>query len=345
MNDPVQAFKLAMLAALGHAPELIEPGRLQRFATSDKRGDSAGCKLFVDLRGGVYGCNRAGVSEGPGRPRPTDDAPAAPSWHRQIGQATAERESEQRQQWAVNAERIKRLWAQCVPLVPGDPVTLYLKRRGFGGVAAAGMPAPASCAALLERRREDRGVPGDSGALGCARWPSRFVASHVPGGGRSQSGPAQSQEVPTATAGPLAGACIPLHEPQRGVIGIAEGIENRPGCLAGVRRAHGGRLLGGQPGGVAVAGERAAAGDLCRQRPGQAEADELRARAFCRHRPSTALTSSDDGADWCDVGAARCRHHRRDDGMSAMHDLARMRNDRGPGRERLRLGQCRCPAT
>ncbi len=29
----------------------------------------------------------------------------------------------------------------------------------------------------------------------------------------------------TGAAGPLAGACIPLHDPQGGVIGIAEGIE------------------------------------------------------------------------------------------------------------------------
>ena len=64
MHDPVQAFRGAILAALGHAPEGIAPGRFHRFATSDRRGDSAGwCKLFDDLRGGVFGCYRQGVSE------------------------------------------------------------------------------------------------------------------------------------------------------------------------------------------------------------------------------------------------------------------------------------------
>lgn len=64
MYSPTQAFRAAILAALGHAPELIEPGQFQRFATSDRRGDSAGwCKMFDDLRGGVFGCYRQGISE------------------------------------------------------------------------------------------------------------------------------------------------------------------------------------------------------------------------------------------------------------------------------------------
>ena len=54
MRDPLQAFREAILAALGYAPEVIEPGKLHRFATSERRGDDAGwCKLFDDLRGGI----------------------------------------------------------------------------------------------------------------------------------------------------------------------------------------------------------------------------------------------------------------------------------------------------
>ncbi len=30
MHDPLQTFRTAILAALGHAPELIEPGKFQR---------------------------------------------------------------------------------------------------------------------------------------------------------------------------------------------------------------------------------------------------------------------------------------------------------------------------
>ena len=64
MNAHPQAFRAAVLAVLGHAPETIKPGRFHRFSTSGRPGDSAGwCKLFDDMRGGVFGCHRAGISE------------------------------------------------------------------------------------------------------------------------------------------------------------------------------------------------------------------------------------------------------------------------------------------
>lgn len=50
----------------GGSPTFSEiiPGKLIRFATSDKRGDENGwCKLFLDGDGGVYGCWRQGISE------------------------------------------------------------------------------------------------------------------------------------------------------------------------------------------------------------------------------------------------------------------------------------------
>ena len=51
---------------LGYAPDSgdIVPGRMTRFATSDRRGDDAGwCKLFEDAEGGVFGCWRQGITE------------------------------------------------------------------------------------------------------------------------------------------------------------------------------------------------------------------------------------------------------------------------------------------
>ena len=74
----------------------------------------------------------------------------------------------------------------------------------------------------------------------------------------------------TGAAGPLAGACIPLHKPARGCIGIAEGIETALAAWLRIGRADRGRVLRRQPGGVAVAGWRAAAGDLRRPRQGRA---------------------------------------------------------------------------
>lgn len=120
---------------------MIEPGKLQRFPTSDKRGDDAGwCKRFADGRGGVFGCNRTGASH---TWQAECDRPMTRQQRaelaRQIALATAERQRQQAAQWADNAKRIARLWSRCMPLLPGDPATLYLERRGFAGV----WPVPA----------------------------------------------------------------------------------------------------------------------------------------------------------------------------------------------------------
>lgn len=309
MGDPIGAFKATILAALSHAPEVIEPGQLQRFATSAKRGDSAGwCKLFADLRGGVYGCNRAGVSESwqAERDRPMTRQQRA-QLARQIAEATAERERAQRQQWAVNAERIARLWAQCVPLVPGDPVTLYLKRRGFAGVW------PLSACLRLHRALPYWSNEGDKlGTFPVMVAPlvapdGRVVALHrtyLTADGRKAAVPTVKKL--TATAGPLAGACIPLHKPARGVIGIAEGVET---ALAAW-------LASGVPTVAAYSAGNLAAWQWPRNvqrlvifadndRAGREAADELRARAISAGIGCNVLTPTDDGADWCDVWARR----------------------------------------
>lgn len=62
MTDFIEAIR----NATGGAPSLSEiiPGKLIRFATSDKRGDESGwCKLFDDQEGGVFGCWRQGINE------------------------------------------------------------------------------------------------------------------------------------------------------------------------------------------------------------------------------------------------------------------------------------------
>jgi len=49
---------------LGHAPDSTPPGKLVRFATSDRRGDLSGwARLFDDGEGGVFGDWRDGISE------------------------------------------------------------------------------------------------------------------------------------------------------------------------------------------------------------------------------------------------------------------------------------------
>jgi putative DNA primase/helicase len=64
MNSAPDRFIGAIRAAGLNPPEVIEPGKLHRFSTNGKSSDDAGwCKLFEDLRGGVFGDFRSGLSE------------------------------------------------------------------------------------------------------------------------------------------------------------------------------------------------------------------------------------------------------------------------------------------
>jgi len=65
MTD-LEEFAATIRVTLGAAPPIVEilPGKLVRFATRDRKGDSSGwCKLFDDGEGGVYGCWRQGISK------------------------------------------------------------------------------------------------------------------------------------------------------------------------------------------------------------------------------------------------------------------------------------------
>jgi putative DNA primase/helicase len=307
MDDPVRAFQAAILAALGHAPEVIEPGRFLRFATRDRRGDAAGwCKLFNDQRGGVFGCYRQGNSETwSAVERATMTRAQRAELARQVMAATAERESQQRRQWADNARRIAQVWERTVPLVPGDPVTLYLKRRGFGGV----WPLP-TCLQF------HRALPywHDGEKLGT--FPSMVTPITAPDGRTVAlhrtylAADGRKADVPTVkkltgAAGPLAGASIPLHNAARGCIGIAEGIET---ALAAW-------LASGVPTVAAYCAGNLAAWQwpagvqrmvifADHDKAGREAADALRARALAARLRCDVLTPTDDGADWADVWAA-----------------------------------------
>ena len=308
MSACLQAFRVAILAALGHAPEVIEPGRFQRFGTSDRRGDSAGwCKLFDDMRGGVFGCYRQGISEtwsAADRAAMTCEQRAALA--HQVLTATAERQAQQRQQWAENARRNADLWAQCAPVARGDLVTRYLNRRGFGGL----WPLP-------EVLRLHRALPywHDGEKLGT--YPAmvapiiapdgRMVALHrtyLTGDGRKADVP--SPKKVTGASGLLAGACIPLHKPARGCIGIGEGIETAVAawCASAVPTVaaySAGNLAAWQwPRGVQRLVIFADA-----DKAGRDAADALLSRAVRAGLRANVTTPTDPGADWCDVWAAR----------------------------------------
>ena len=312
MGEPLQDFRGAILAGVGHAPEVIEPGRFLRFATSDRRGDDSGwCKVFDDMRGGVFGCYRQGISETwSATEREAMTREQRVHLSRLVMTATKERQAAQRDQWAANAQRIAQMWSQSVPLVAGDPVTLYLKRRGIAGV----WPLPASL-------RLHRGLPYWDGADKLGTFPAlvapliapdgRMVALHrtyLTADGRKAAVP--SPKKLTGTAGPLTGAGIPLHKPAHGCIGVAEGIETALAawCASGVPT-----VATYCAGSLAVwrwpAGAQRVMVFADADKAGREAADSLRRRVLKARLRCDVLTPTADGADWCDVWAERDAVH------------------------------------
>ncbi len=302
-------FRVAVEAALGCAPEIIEPGRLHRFG----KKKAGWCKLFDDCLAGVFGDWSAGV--GPEtwtaseRTAMTRQQRAALA--RQVEAAAREREAQQRQQWADNAKSIAKLWARCVPLTHGDPVALYLRRRGFGGV----WPYP-QCLRLhraLPYWTDDGKKLGEFPAMVAplTQPNGRMVALHrtyLTVDGRKADVPTVKKV--TGAAGPLAGACIPtsvqVHHPIGPVVGIAEGIETGLGAWLGsgiptVAAYSAGNLAAWQWPSDARRVVIFADAD----RAGREAADTLRARAIAAGLRCEVLTPTDEGADWCDVWAQR----------------------------------------
>lgn len=314
MSTPSETFRAAVLAALSYAPDHIEPGKLHRFSTCTKASDRAGwCKLFDDERGGVYGCNRSGMR---GAWSAKDQASMTPAeraaWNREKEKARREREEQQRQQWAENAQRNTRQWEACRDLVQGDPVTLYLKRR----LLAPLWPAPAALRYHPALSYWHEVAENEWAEVG--RFPAMVSAITSPAGellalhrtyltrdGRKAELPGPVKKV-TAASGHLVGGCIRLGSPRDGVIGIAEGVET---ALAA-------SMASGLP---VVAAYSAAAlagwiwpvglqslvifGDA--DKAGREAADRLRQRAQAAALRVNVMTPATEGADWCDVWAAR----------------------------------------
>jgi putative DNA primase/helicase len=110
----------------------------------------------------------------------------------------------------------------------------------------------------------------------------------------------------TRAAGPLAGACIPLHDPQHGVIGIAEGIET----AQAVHLASGLPTVAAYCAGNLAAytwppGVRRIVVFADADPAGAAAAQSLKARAMHAGLSVPVMTPTTPGADWCDVWAQR----------------------------------------
>lgn len=311
MTDPCGDFRAAIMNELGAAPEAIEPGKLQRFATRDRRGDDAGfCKLFDDQRGGVYGCNRqfpGQVFRWSATDRDRMSLVERTALSRQIEQARRDRETAQRAQWKSNSGRLTKLWGQCLPAEHGDPLSQYLAHR----LQCDPRPVP-------ECLRLHPALPYRIDGETVAAWPAMVAQLSAPDGsvlalhrtwlttdGRKAQTPGPCKKL-TPTAGHLTGACIRLGKPESNQLGIAEGIET---ALAA-------RHASGVPT-VAAYSAGALAGwiwprDLRRlmifadaDPAGGEAADKLRQRASDAGLSVEVMTPTTPGTDWCDVWANR----------------------------------------
>jgi phage/plasmid primase-like uncharacterized protein len=287
---------------------VIEPGRLHRFATSDRRGDTAGwCCLFDDLRAGSYGCMRAGIKRA-WRPedRQAKTAIERVALSRVLMATKLQRQHLQRRRWTENAQRIAALWSQCVQPVPGDPLTLYLNNRGLNG--AWPLPAMLRIHPALPYWHDGAKLGSFAAMVAPVMSPDgRMVALHrtyLTEDGRKAGVP--NPKKLTATAGSLEGACIPLRGPHLGCLGIAEGIETALAahCASAVPT-----LAAYCAGNLAVWQWPASLQRLVifadADETGRDAADTLRSRALAAGLRVELLTPTEPGADWCDVWSQR----------------------------------------
>jgi phage/plasmid primase-like uncharacterized protein len=307
MRNAAHNFSLAIFAALGASPDHIEAGRIHRFSTSSRASDKAGwCQLFDDGRAGVFGDFRTGMSSvWTAQPHELMSSAQRAAVARQLTQAKAQRQAQRRREQALHAQRNVGLWAQAVPVQPGDPVSLYLERRGLAG------PTPLNLRLHPDLTYWNDGDRGRHPAMlaPLISTDGQLLAIHrtylTTDGHKA---PVPTVKKLTSASGSLAGSCIPLHDVQQGVIGIAEGIET-------AQAAH---LASGLPTVAAYC-----AGNLATyvwsasvQRlvvfadadpAGAAAAQRLKTRALRAGLRVTVLTPSTPGADWCDVWAERAK--------------------------------------
>ena len=305
MSNPIDQFKTAIATAGLTPPDtIIADGKIHRFSTSGRASDKAGwCQLFEDGRGGVFGDFRSGMSSvWTARRRGLMPLAESADMARRLAQAKVQRKAQQRQQWVGNAQRNEALRAKTVPVSDGDPVSLYLQRRGLAG------PVPENLRLHPRLTYWDGGDRGIYPAMIAPLIRDGVVLAlhrtYLTTDGRKAQVPTVKKL--TGAAGPLAGACIPLHDAQHGVIGIAEGIET-------AQAAH---LASGLPTVAAYCAGNLAAyiwppgvkrivvfADA--DPAGAAAAQSLRARAVRAGLSVAVMTPSTPGADWCDVWVHR----------------------------------------
>lgn len=300
----------AITALIGYAPEHIEPGTITRFPTSQRHRDDAGwCYWFDDGLGASFGDYRTGAAghwSAHDRRLMTPGQQAA--FSAQIAKAKAERDKAQAERWARNLPRIKGTWEQGHKLVMGDPVTLYLKRRGLGGRWP--LPACLRYHTALPYWHDGEVIGTFPAMLAKFRGADgRCVAIHqtyLTRDGRKADVPSPKKISPAA--GLLMGGCIPLADPFERVIGVAEGVETAlcAGAASGppVVATYSAGCMGGYQWPQAV-GRLVIFADNDESGTGQAAASKLERRARAAGLAVSVLMPQTPGEDWADVYTRR----------------------------------------
>lgn len=121
LSEAAEKFKAALQAAGLTPPDVIEPGKLHRFPTNGKRGDDAGwCKLFPDMRGGVFGDHRSGLSEHWSiKADPAMTTVERQAFRRQVAESKRQAEAEERKRHEAAARKAVAI----LETATGDPAT------------------------------------------------------------------------------------------------------------------------------------------------------------------------------------------------------------------------------
>jgi hypothetical protein len=309
MTNATNLFRAAVVEGVGAAPDEIEPGRMMRFPTSQKRGDTSGwCRIFEHQRVGVYGCHRRGISGTWRNPslRCESVAPRRPQGSA-LTQVRLVPQEDRAISWRRNADSISRLWSQSRPVERGDPAYIYLRSR----LAADEIVVPTAVRfhPLMPYMHNGERV----GAFPClvAKLVSadgQVLALHrtyLNGQGGKATVPGPTKKL-TRTCGILTGACIRLQAPAAGVLGIAEGIET---ALAA-------SLASGVPSVAGYCARSLAVWQWPRglrhllvfadaDQTGVDAAQALQSRAVRAGLATSVLVPSTAGTDWLDVWAGR----------------------------------------
>lgn len=237
MRNATHRFAAAMSAA-GIAPPdtIVADGKLHRFSTNGKRGDTAGW-YYLDLSHrahGAFGCWRSGQrgqwSQTVGQHRPHY---LTAEYRRLRAQEKRLREEQVRLQWAKNASRNLALMAEAGPAQ--HAVRDYLASRGLSNWSIP--PCIREHPGLSYWEPDDQGVMQYLGKFSAMLAPvvrdGALVAVHRTYLDRGGKANVPTPRKLTPPSGPLAGAFIPLAEPRDGVIGVAEGIETAAAASLG----------------------------------------------------------------------------------------------------------------